>query len=367
MAVDPPSSGRRVMVRVERWIGRHTFAVVVAGLFLMAVYATAQIAVEQVRLFDWIGLTSIPAAVAAFLVAMSFPVRAERTLTQLANRRVLKLSIEELDGLRADVARRTSRSARFGSLIGLLVILLIAVPFIAYFGSRIGQTWKAEDPLRFAVKETQVVVALLAVLLIGCLGGYYVGYAISVGRWATLLRRRGEALSVRPGHPDGAAGWGPLGELYLFQALALAIAALYYAVWVVLIRLNVGQFHDAYGTVFRPYLVFCLLLLGAEIIAFVAPVWSFHLEMRRQRMALASETDQLSDRIVTLQGRIVQTDDPDEAVKLTQQLAAMTRQYQALANMPTWPVKTSVAVRFVLGNLGLLAPLLVQALRQGHP
>jgi hypothetical protein len=87
--------------------------------------------------------------------------------------------------------------------------------------------------------------------------------------------------------------------------------------------------------------------------------------MRRQKLALASETDALSDRILTVQARAVETDDPEEASKLSQHLATMTSLYAARVEMPTWPFNTGVTVRFGLANLGLLLPLVAQ-LAQVH-
>ncbi len=200
------------------------------------------------------------------------------------------------------------------------------------------------------------------ILLAGFVGGYHAGYAVSLGRWAVLLRKHGSSLRVRPGHPDGAAGWGPLGSLYLSQALMLAIPALYYGIWAVLITENVGQLKESYPKAPTTYVTLFFTLLCAEILAFVIPIWSFHEEMRRQKTALISEADKLSNRILTNQARIAETDDPDEAFKRIQQLTAMTSYCRALLTMPTWPVNTQIAARFVLGNVGLLLPVAAQVL-----
>ncbi len=68
---------------------------------------------------------------------------------------------------------------------------------------------------------------------------------------------------------------------------------------------------------------------------------------------------------LTIQARAVETDDPQEASRLSQQLAIMTSLYTARVAMPTWPFNTGVTVRFGLANLGLLLPLVAQ-LAQVH-
>jgi hypothetical protein len=219
---------------------------------------------------------------------------------------------------------------------------------------------RTNDAFDVALSIGGLVKDVSATMLVGLLGGYYCGYAISVGRWATLLRAQGITLRVRPGHPDGAAGWAPLGDLYFYHALMLTIPALYYGVWSYLIAANVAHSYAPYHSLQTPYFVFFLISLAVEVLAFIAPVWSFHEDMRRQKAKLASETDALSDRILTMQEQVVATDDPGEVSKLSQQLAAMTSLYTVRVGMPTWPFNTRVTVRFVLANVGLLLPLIAQ-------
>jgi hypothetical protein len=155
---------------------------------------------------------------------------------------------------------------------------------------------------------------------------------------------------------------GPLGDHYLFQALMLMIPALYYGVWSYLIAANIDHSYDRYHSFQTAFFIFFLVILAIEVLAFILPVWSFHDDMRRQKLALTSETDALSDRILTVQARAVETDDPNEASNLSHQLATITSLYEARANMPTWPVRTAATARFVLANVGLLVPLVAQLL-----
>jgi hypothetical protein len=245
-------------------------------------------------------------------------------------------------------------------LIGGIVILFPITLFApAGVAAVIGYV-RTNDAFGVALNSGELAISVPATLLVGLLAGYYLGYAISVGGWAGLLRRHGVTLRARPGHPDGAAGWAPLGDLYLFQALLLAIAALYYGVWSYLIAVQNAYAYTNFRNLQTPYFVFFLIILAAEVLAFLVPVWSFHTDMRRQKVALASETDALSDRILTVQARAVETDDPEEASRLSQQLATMNSLYAARVQMPTWPFNASVTVRFGLANLGLLLPLVAQ-------
>jgi hypothetical protein len=352
---------RPVMARVERWLGQHPLVIVALGALVATVYIAGPLVFPRPgRFINWLDISAVLTITTAFAMAMRVPWRSERTLAQLADRRVIVLPADKLDDLQRAARARGARSARRGLLIGAALILIQVISFLAQAAPTVVQDFAAHDAADAALGMLNAALVVPATFLIGVLAGYYIGYAFSVGRWASLLREQGVALRVRPGHPDGAAGWGPLGGLYLFQALSLAIPALYYGVWSYLITANVDQSHSRFHVLQTPYLVFFIVALAAEVFAFLAPIWSFHVDMRRQKAALTPETDALSDRILTLQARAVETDNPEEASNLSQQVAAMSSFYTARAKMSTWPLETGVTIRFLLANLGLLAPLVAQ-------
>lgn len=358
---------RRLMAQVERWMGAHVVGIIMVGVVVIAALIAAPFVLPRTGTStDWFDLTAILAIVGGFALAMRIPGRSERALAQLADRRVLPFSAgEHLDRVERDLLARAARAARWGSLVGGVVFLLpIAIILISSVPPLLADV-RTHNAFDLAFSTGGLVIDVFATLLVGLLGGYYCGYAISVGRWATLLQAQGVALRVRPGHPDGAAGWAPLGDLYFYHALMLTIPALYYGVWSYLIAANIAHTYASYHSVQTPYFVFFLVSLAIEVLAFIAPVWSFHEDMRRQKAKLASETDALSDRILTMQERAVATDDLEEVPKFSQQLAAMTSLYTARVGMPTWPFNTRVTVRFVLANVGLLLPLIAQ-LAQFH-
>jgi hypothetical protein len=357
---------RRLMAQVERWVGAHIIGIAMLGVVVIAALIAAPFVLPRIGTpTDWFDISAILAIVAGFAMAMSVPWRSQRVLTQLADRRVLQLSGEQFDRVQRDLRSRAARAARWGMLIGGIVILfpiaLFAPPGVVVLLDHV----RTNDAFGVALNIGELAISVPATLLVGLLGGYYLGYVISVGGWAVQLRAHGVTLRARPGHPDGAAGWGPLGDLYLFQALMPTIAALYYGVWSYLIAAHNSYAYVNFRLLQTPYFVFFLISLAGEVLAFVAPVWSFHTDMRRQKLALASETDALSDRILSVQARAIETDDPEQAYRLSQQLATMTSLYTARVEMPTWPFNTGVTVRFGLANLGLLLPLVAQ-LAQVH-
>ena len=357
---------QRLMAQVERWLGARFLAFVILGVLGMAALIAEPFLLPRLAdSIDWLNVTIAPVVLAGFGMAMSIPWRSERALAQLADRRVLQLSGEKLDSAQRTLRMHAARSAQRGSVVGGAAILLPIALIITSVMPRLLGYVHANDALNVAITIGALLFLTPFDLLVGLFAGYYMGYCISVGTWPALLRAQGATLHARPGHPDGAAGWGPLGDLYFLQALVLAVAALFFGVWSYLIAAKITDAYKRDYFLQTPYFVFCLIILAAEVLAFLIPVWSFHQDMRRQKLALASETDALSDRLLTMQLRAVETQDPEEASRLSQQLATMTSLYNARVNMPTWPFNTSVTARFVLANLALLLPLIAQ-LAQFH-
>ncbi len=110
-----------------------------------------------------------------------------------------------------------------------------------------------------------------------------------------------------------------------------------------------------YGTRYsywrQPYLGLLALAIALEVLAFLAPMLSFHREMAGRKREFLREADKLSIEITKLAATPSAKD----------QLAASTERYMALEDMPTWPVDTRTRRRFRINNLALLLPMVGSA------
>jgi len=191
----------------------------------------------------------------------------------------------------------------------------------------------------------------------GYLAGRYLGRMAFYGTLGRLLRARNIRLKVQPGHPDGAAGLKPIGDLYFFQAMVIAIPALYLALWWFIIP-TMGRY-----TVWRgPYLGLLAVVLTVEVLAFFAPLWSFHQEMQAQKSVLLNEADTLSGQMDAVQAELPEAKTDQERTALKERLSSMTDRYWAIERMPTWPVDARVRRRFTLNNVVLFLPLITQSI-----
>lgn len=216
--------------------------------------------------------------------------------------------------------------------------------------------------IAFAVAWGEHIFRSPVLVLVETFAAYIVGRHIAhvtlYGKLGDILSKRGLALHVQPGHLDGAAGLKPVGELYLFQAMLLAIPAAYLAIWWLLIPA-----FERYREWRDPYMGLLLLVLALEILAFLLPMWSFHREMQRQKRIYLERADKLSFEVQVLQDQLARADKSEDRDRIKEDLAAKTQRYWDIEHMPTWPVDASVRNRFTISNAVLFLPILGQSLQ----
>ena len=78
-------------------------------------------------------------------------------------------------------------------------------------------------------------------------------------------------------------------------------------------------------------------------------LWSFHQAMQVQKTKLLEEADTLGQSIVSIEKELAEGPPSEKANVLKDQLAAMQQRYEAIQNMPTWPVDTNTLWKFAGG------------------
>jgi hypothetical protein len=408
MASEQPLSARTHIPRLESWYRQHFFAVLLVFAAIALFYIVASL--SDSKPVDWLFFASIATCLIGVRLAIQIPERITWTLSRLMNQGTLRGSPEQIDDLRRRLDVGGARWALLGAIGGtaiMLVTLLASPP-----GSLNPATWSASlhgyvtligesfsalsgnDPLAYKVALLLDNVPYVPVLLlIGCVIGYYIPYAVSNGRLGHLLRARHISLQIQPGFPDGAASLSSVGALYFFQAQLLAIPALFFAVWSLLfvVGQNLVQSYLNGANAFytggaaslppyppefawyldnvsvqwlTPFLLFFFIVVAGEVLAFLVPMWSFHTIMAEQKRTLIREVDSLGQRIVATQRAILDARTYEEMTALSDLLAAMKNYYESVMQMPTWPVNSSTAWRFVIATTGPFLPVLAQPLVQ---
>jgi len=109
--------------------------------------------------------------------------------------------------------------------------------------------------------------------------------------------------------------------LYFFQALLAALVAAFCTLWLLLVTF-VYPIDVRYAYLGPLFLALLIVALFVEFLAFLGPLWSFHVIMRTQKAALLTEADRLSQRIVTSKKQLAEGRTGEEQNSVVTPLAA---------------------------------------------
>ncbi len=333
-----PSPWTRILVfrPSGKWLRSHYWPIAAATLVLLVLneyylYGT------RLHAWDWLYVTGWIAFVLTLDVTFLLPGKVDEVLRRLAVSQVLDDGGHKLDDFKQDLHESSRRAGRAG---GATVAAALVLGWIV-------------------AKRGAVAFYLLAVLLemaAAFLAGIFIGRAVSYSRLGQRLKNAGFLINVDPEHLDGVAGLRPVGGLYFFQSALVAVPGVFLAVWWFLIPFSGPRYSD-----FRPvYAGLLMLVLLCEVAAFLSPMWSFHRIMSEGKDRLLIEADQISEQAARIQKQLRDGADESTITSLEDKLRRLTRRYDAIISMSTWPVDKRIQHRFELNNLLLLIPVAAQ-------
>ncbi len=329
----------RAALHLESWIGEHPAASLLIAIVIILAYEFIAFG-PNVRVWDPLFVSGALALVVGLEVAMQLPARMREMLIRLQRRGALSLEEPAIAQLVDDLE---ARAELIGQSVGLLGAVVMVIAFLIVYGLGV---------------RTRVFILAVA---IG--GGYFAGRTfgrgIAYGSLGPVLRARGLRLVPQPAHLDGAAGLKPVGDFYFFQAMIVAIPALFLAVWWVVIPI-LERYESWRGT----YLVLLGVCVLIEVLAFISPMLAFHKTMRARKAELLLDADALSEEVAQLQSRLVSARDETERTALKEKLQPKIDRYHAIEGMPTWPVDAKIRRRFTINNAVLIAPMVVKAISE---
>lgn len=293
--------------------------------------------------WDLMLISGLLAFILALSLAQSIPTRMIQMLDRLTNRGVFELTDTELSTFQVKMEKRARQFAQIGAG-GVALAILVA--FLTAFGG-------------IAVYE---IPLMILEMFLGAVAGYYIGQMAAFGTLGQLARRENVPIAAKYGHIDRAAGLKPIGDFYFFQAMVVAIACLYIAVWWFIIPLFPWYSHWR-----SPYLGLLAIGLLFEIFSFFLPMGIFHAIMREQKIRWLAEADELGKKIVDLENKILMAADPGETNDLQKQLDILQEKYWEIEHMPTWPIDAQTRRRFTVNNLLLFLPFFSDLVRTSAP
>jgi hypothetical protein len=303
----------------------------------------------QIADWDYLFVSGCLTTLGGLWLARGQPERFAEMFERLVNRQALEAEpalVPDLGGLRDEFGARAERwSGRGGIGLGLV----IAVAWITVNATR-------DKDLRLFDE--------IAGPIVGTVGGYLVGRVLgrmlSYGTLGPFLARRRVSFGATPGHVDGAAGPKPIGDYYLYQALLLALPAVFLFFWSLMFLLP--SWASRYDGWRQMYLALLALAIALEIAAFVAPMWHAHIAMKHaKRKALVSADTTLAHDIAAARARLEEDLSKDDRAAARDRLDRLTARYEAIETMPTWPDRPRMLRRRItLGNAGLILGLVTQ-------
>jgi hypothetical protein len=195
----------------------------------------------------------------------------------------------------------------------------------------------------------------------GYIAGLELGRMCSYGSLGWFLKRQGASIQAVPGHIDGAGGLKPIGDFCFYQALVVALPALYLGIWTFLIPAWPDrEMRARYQEWTHPYMALLTVALALEILAFVVPMWWFHRAMSVEKERLLADADRISQRISALRQRLVNATTSSERKELEEELSFNTSRYWDIERMPTWPLDVTTLRKFTAQNAALALPLIAE-------
>jgi hypothetical protein len=327
-----------------QWALRHWFSLSsVLGMSLLLAYQLALWGWRPAD-WDWLLVTGLGVFLVAYALSRGFPRRVAETVQRLRDRGVIgdaRADPADHDAEVAAVVRDIEERARRYRLVGApLAAATMALLWIVAFH---------DVPWRNGALWLNVVLAAVA--------GGVLGRLVAYGRLGHILIRNGLPPHPQPGHVDNAAGLGPVGDLYLRQATVVAAIGLFAGVWWLLIGTS-----ERYAYWRGPYVAVMLIAVGCEVLAFVAPLWTFHVLMATEHRRLVEDADKTSREIQVLTRERAIRPEPVDRERIDAEVERLTRRWRDIETMPTWPVDARVRRRFTWNNVIVAVPILLKAI-----
>lgn len=196
--------------------------------------------------------------------------------------------------------------------------------------------------------------AIVAQPLLGLLLGFVAWRMTITGAKVWQLGKE-FGLTPRIGHPDNCGGLEPLGNLCLWNAVILAIPAIYLGVWVLLVNYPPykSQYENYYAGLQAGLLAVPILL---STISFLLPVWSAHQIMLAKRQEERLKLEDLGKRMAILEEKLKSlsansADEIENCQKISKEIESLHQSYIQIWNAPTWPFNVRILRKFALAQV----------------
>lgn len=308
---------------------RRLIGLLLAGILMLQIWLYQ----DNLMLWDLLLISGFVILLIGLHFLHEIPGKFEHMVERLRIRQVLELDDKQASGLKLEIADEAAKWSRvMGFLLACFMLLAFSIALTKSFA------WP------------RLLLGLVEVSLTYLVGSF-LGRMAYYGRFGALLKRKQIKVNIDPEHVDGVGGLKPVGDYYFYQAMIVAIPAIFLAVWVLLIP----WWPRDYSHWYESYTVLLAVTIAVEIMAFLVPLLAFRRIILDERRQLQRKADQSS---VEIQRILQQIRNGETGNKPEAELKALEARYWAIEKMRTWPVHPQLRRRFGVNNLLLLLPLI---------
>lgn len=311
----------------------YPFLAVLMTILLAAPYAKTY--EGDLRNWDWLFISGILVFLVTHPLSLLLPDRVGAALRELQGRGILRPE-EAISSFEYRLNTLANRWARVGgiALAGVMSLAwLIALAF--------GGTLRVQ---RYTIEFT--IPGMLVEMALSIAAGRFIGRGLCYGTLADRLRVEGITFRPIPGHRDGVAGLGPVGNIYFAHAILIVPIIIFLSVWVVLFPLPL--FGSGYAWWRLSYVGLLVFMVALEVVTVFRPLYAFNralLEWKQEILGDPSVSGvRVRERGITA---------PD------QRRHFMREQRDRIERMPTW-ILSRVKRWFLVGvNILVVTPPLL--------
>lgn len=372
---------------VDVLMSRAAFIVIVSVALFFFVYDVRSSILMFGANFSCWNLPNITVTVALILalyLARQIDARMRRALYELW----LQGTLPGAAGPRTDLLERIFKgSTRREVLSALLMMLVMLVSYAWSTAPFLPSVLEVmSSPVASAEAKREMLLSFFLPIALGVFSGLvagaFFGRLVTYGSAAAVLASPDTELNIRPGHFDGANGFKPVGDFYLYQAVLTAIPLLWLSGW----ALALPWYHRAqcYALPIDPAYTLrvswqlygqWLVIACFTYIGFVRPVLELRSRLKRARAELlAKRVPEIESEIARLKHALAETPDENRRAAIEVTINDLARERWSIGNMRCWPMDKATFNKYapveIASNVAplLLGPLLSTAHAQdGNP
>ena len=357
---------------VDMLMSRPAFILIASAQLLYFVYDVRSSILTygtDVRCWNLPNITVTFALIPALYLARQIDARMRSALHELWLQGTLPNTADPGPTLQERILKGSTHREIFSALLMMLVMIVSyawSAPSLRLAVATIS------DPLASAEMKRVILLSLFWPIAVGVLSGLvagaFFGRLATYGSAAAVLASPDTTLNIRPGHFDGANGFRPVGDFYLYQAVLTAIPLLWLSGW----ALATPWYHGSqcYAHPIDPAYTLrvslqCygqwLVVACFTYVGFVRPVLKLRARLKRTRAELlAKRVPEIESEIVRLKTTLAGTPEEKARTSIEARIHDLAREHWAIRTMSCWPMDKATFSKYApLEILSNVVPILV--------